>query len=225
MWSCVIISLSKFTFIIAGLELDYVSLPISLLSVMLCSVIVFSCYDCWLSLHSVQSGLCVTVGCLSVCCIRCMLLHRVCCCGPGGRRYRSIAARPALSSNCEQCHAVSWPRKLNTDLLNCKYCIMLGRRFLHLVINTYHLNQLLPLQILSWTSFEVAKTTLATFLSVLAMNSDLDLQNWPRCCQDAKYLGQWSFHFRVMAWTLRVSDTQAARHTRPVDLFEPLRWQ
>ena len=27
--------------------------------------------------------------------------------GPAGRRYRSIAARPAFSSNCEQCHAVS----------------------------------------------------------------------------------------------------------------------
>ena len=33
--------------------------------------------------------------------------------GPAGRRYRSIAARPALSSNCEQCHVVSGRRKLN----------------------------------------------------------------------------------------------------------------
>ena len=28
--------------------------------------------------------------------------------GPAGRRYRSIAARPALSSKCKQCHVVSW---------------------------------------------------------------------------------------------------------------------
>ena len=27
--------------------------------------------------------------------------------GPAARRYRSIAARPALSSKCEQCHVVS----------------------------------------------------------------------------------------------------------------------
>jgi len=46
---------------------------------------------------------------------------------PAGRRYRSIAARPAPSSNgaaaaarCsegEQCHAYSRQRRLNTDLL------------------------------------------------------------------------------------------------------------
>ena len=37
--------------------------------------------------------------------------------GPPAWRYRSIAARPALSSNCEceQCHVVSWRRNLNTD--------------------------------------------------------------------------------------------------------------
>jgi len=33
--------------------------------------------------------------------------------GPAASGYRSIAARPALSSKCEQCHVV----KLNTDLL------------------------------------------------------------------------------------------------------------
>jgi len=37
--------------------------------------------------------------------------------GPAARRYRSTAARPALSSKCEQCHVVSRRRKLNTDLL------------------------------------------------------------------------------------------------------------
>jgi len=36
--------------------------------------------------------------------------------GPAGGRYRSIAARPALSSKCDQCHVVSWRTKLNTDL-------------------------------------------------------------------------------------------------------------
>ena len=30
-------------------------------------------------------------------------------------RYPSTAARPTLSSKCEQCHVVSWRRKLNTD--------------------------------------------------------------------------------------------------------------
>ena len=38
-----------------------------------------------------------------------------------GRRYRSIAARSALSSECGQFHVVSWRRKLNTDLLTSKY--------------------------------------------------------------------------------------------------------
>jgi len=37
--------------------------------------------------------------------------------GPAGRRYQSIAARPALSSNCEQCYVVSRRRKLNKNLL------------------------------------------------------------------------------------------------------------
>ena len=36
--------------------------------------------------------------------------------GPAARRYRSIAARPALSSKCEQCRVASRRRKLNTDL-------------------------------------------------------------------------------------------------------------
>jgi len=35
--------------------------------------------------------------------------------GPAARRYRSIAARPALNSKCEQCHIVSGRRKLTTD--------------------------------------------------------------------------------------------------------------
>ena len=30
--------------------------------------------------------------------------------------HQSIAAQPVLSSNCEQCHVVSWRKKLNTDL-------------------------------------------------------------------------------------------------------------
>ena len=35
---------------------------------------------------------------------------------PAGRRYRSTANRStAFSSKCEQCHVVSWRRKLNTD--------------------------------------------------------------------------------------------------------------
>jgi len=43
----------------------------------------------------------------------CMPLRRVCCCGPAGRRYRSIAAATghhsstAPGSKCEQCHVVS----------------------------------------------------------------------------------------------------------------------
>jgi len=39
--------------------------------------------------------------------------------GPAGRIhvYRSIVARPALSSKREQCHVVSWRRKLNANLL------------------------------------------------------------------------------------------------------------
>ena len=50
----------------------------------------------------------------------CHLSTAVAACGgfasvsPTGRKYRSTAARPALSSNCEQCHVVSRRRKLNT---------------------------------------------------------------------------------------------------------------
>jgi len=41
-----------------------------------------------------------------------------CCCGfaaagEAGRGYRSTAARPALSSKCEQCHVVRRRRKLS----------------------------------------------------------------------------------------------------------------
>ena len=43
--------------------------------------------------------------------------------GPAGRRYRSIAARPALSSNCEQCYVISWRRKLNTDSLLLSFTV------------------------------------------------------------------------------------------------------
>jgi len=35
--------------------------------------------------------------------------------GPAARRCRSIAARPTLTSRCEQCHVVSRRRKLETD--------------------------------------------------------------------------------------------------------------
>jgi len=37
--------------------------------------------------------------------------------GPSDKRYRSIATRPALSIECEQCHVVSWRWTPNTDLL------------------------------------------------------------------------------------------------------------
>jgi len=36
--------------------------------------------------------------------------------GPANRRYRLIAALPALRSNYELCYVVSWCGKLNTDL-------------------------------------------------------------------------------------------------------------
>ena len=41
---------------------------------------------------------------------------------PAVRRYRSIAARPALSSKCEQCHVVSWRRTL-TAFVNPSVCV------------------------------------------------------------------------------------------------------
>ena len=44
---------------------------------------------------------------------------------PAGRRYRSIAARPALSSKCEQCHIVSKRRKLKQT---CYRLILWSRR-------------------------------------------------------------------------------------------------
>jgi len=36
----------------------------------------------------------------------------------------TTAAQPTLSSNCEQHHAVSWRRKLNTDLFHCKSAVL-----------------------------------------------------------------------------------------------------
>ena len=56
-----------------------------------------------------------------------MLLRRVCCWGPVGRRYRSTAASAgrrsstvhnstAFGSECEQCQVVSRRTKLSTDL-------------------------------------------------------------------------------------------------------------
>jgi len=73
----------------------------------------------------------VTVRCPSVCPSACLiyppLRRRVAAVGPASRRYRSTAAAArrhsnmahsstALGSKCEQCHVVSWRRKLNTDL-------------------------------------------------------------------------------------------------------------
>ena len=81
----------------------------------------------WYFSHSMRSRVYVAVGCpsihLPVCLSVCPsvlsfsrrtpgLLLR----DPASRIYWSIAARPAPSSNCEQCHVVSWRRKLNTDL-------------------------------------------------------------------------------------------------------------
>jgi len=42
--------------------------------------------------------------------------------GPTARRYRSIAARPAVSSECEQCFVVSVRRKLIADLFTTAMC-------------------------------------------------------------------------------------------------------
>jgi len=77
-------------------------------------------------LWNCRASVCLS-ACLSVCLSVCPSHFRppyVRRCGgfaaafcPAARRYRSIAARPALSSKCEQCHVVSWRRQLNTDLL------------------------------------------------------------------------------------------------------------
>jgi len=40
--------------------------------------------------------------------------------GPADRRYRLIAEWPSLSSDCKQCHIVSWLRKLNKH--TCSWC-------------------------------------------------------------------------------------------------------
>ena len=44
---------------------------------------------------------------------------------PADRRYRSAAgrrSRTAFSSKCEQCHVISWRRKLNTGLRHTQIC-------------------------------------------------------------------------------------------------------
>ena len=56
----------------------------------------------------------------AACCM--LLLQRVCCCESGSRRYRSIATWLALSSKSEQCHVVSWHRKINTDWFRYQQC-------------------------------------------------------------------------------------------------------
>ena len=50
-------------------------------------------------------------------------VQQVCCCGPGGQEISinsgssTAHSSTTFSSKCEQCHVVSWRRKLNTDLL------------------------------------------------------------------------------------------------------------
>jgi len=58
---------------------------------------------------------------------RCSSVRRVCCCGYRDQEiaYRSIAARPAVSSNCEQRYAVSCRKNLNSDLLTAADCCRL----------------------------------------------------------------------------------------------------
>ena len=78
--------------------------------------------DYWHCPHDRRSGVYETVERPSVCppshqwaaARRCGGFAAV---GPAARRYRSTAARPALSSKHEQCPVVSWPRKLNRDSL------------------------------------------------------------------------------------------------------------
>ena len=55
--------------------------------------------------------------CLSVCLSHHSPARFAAAVGPASRRCRSITARPALSSKCEQCHVSSCRRKLNMDLL------------------------------------------------------------------------------------------------------------
>jgi len=61
--------------------------------------------------HVVCDRVYVMAGCPSVCLCTTGGFATV---GPAGRRYQWISAH---SSNCEQCHVISWRRKLNTDLL------------------------------------------------------------------------------------------------------------
>jgi len=51
-------------------------------------------------------------------------LVQVCCCGPGGQEYRSIAA--AAAGECGQCHFVSVRRQLNIGLLTRPGCAKAG---------------------------------------------------------------------------------------------------
>jgi len=78
----------------------------------------------WYFSHSMRSRVYVAVGCPSIHLPVCLSVRPIiqpphagfAATDPASRIYWSIAARPAPSSNCEQCHVVSWPRKLNTDL-------------------------------------------------------------------------------------------------------------
>ena len=76
-------------------------------------------WHCW---HNMQMQLGLCNGTVFVRLSVCLFQRLVCCCRPGGRRYRSITARPApssstaVSSKCEQCHVISRSRRLNTDL-------------------------------------------------------------------------------------------------------------
>ena len=74
----------------------------------------------WHCLHSMQS---MYTKLLSVHTSVCLSIHPFAhysggfaAVGPAARRYHSTAAWLALSSKYEQCHIVSWCRKLNTDL-------------------------------------------------------------------------------------------------------------
>ena len=81
------------------------------------------CY--WHCLHSTHSRVFETAEHQSVCLSLPSFGHYdgFAAVGSVARRSRSIAAQPALGSKCEQCHVVSWRRKLNTDLLITKWSL------------------------------------------------------------------------------------------------------
>ena len=143
----------------------------------------------------------VTVRCPSVCPSASQISTAAAACGgfaavsPAGRRYRSIAARPVLSSNCEQCHVVSWRWKLNTDLLMALFGVKVAQRHASSSWSRLTTYRRIPLQVPGskaivshgsnldeiWTTYQAARAVVVPApMAMIEHLSSSSISSWHR---------------------------------------------